>query len=104
MSQIDELIQTLDTALFRALAEPARLELLRQLLSLGGSSNVTTLASKVSLDTSVVSRHLKDMAQAQILIVERRGRERWYSINGRHLLERFELMTTLMSQVIGDCC
>ena len=77
--------ETLDTIIsldfFRALSEPSRIALLDALLREGGSANVSTLSSRVNIDTSVASRHLKELARAGVLTVERRGRERWYGLD-----------------------
>ncbi|MCU7374995.1 hypothetical protein PEC18_30230 [Paucibacter sp. O1-1] len=50
--------QTLDTAFFRALCEPARVELLAALIA-KGPTDINALADAVPQDRSVVSRHLK---------------------------------------------
>lgn len=78
MSQLRSVV---DIAFFKALAEPTRVDLLGALIAAGGSANVGTLAQGVVVDTSVVSRHLKELARAGVVTVERRGRERWYTLN-----------------------
>ncbi|TXD37332.1 helix-turn-helix transcriptional regulator [Lujinxingia vulgaris] len=74
---------------FRALAEPTRIELLAMLMRAGGQANVGTLTDAMSVDGSVVSRHLRELHRAGLLDVERRGRERWYSINYDAFISQF---------------
>lgn len=70
-----------DIDFFRALAEPTRVGILGVLVAAGGEANVGTIAGGVDIDTSVVSRHLKELARAGVVTVERRGRERWYALD-----------------------
>ena len=67
----------LDVDLFRALAEPGRLDILRVLIG-HGPANISSISTHVSQDRSVVSRHLKHLESVGLLQCERRGRERWY--------------------------
>ena len=67
----------LDADLFRALAEPGRLDILKVLIQ-HGPANISDISAHVSQDRSVVSRHLKHLQSVNLLQCERRGRERWY--------------------------
>lgn len=100
-----ELDAAFDPSLFRALAEPTRIELLGVLMRAGGEANVSALAEQMPVDVSVVSRHLRELVQAGILEVERRGRERWYSLRYDHLIQHFgELVRQLRALRDGRAC
>ena len=97
---------TLDPDLFRALAEPTRIQILGELIRAGGSANVSGIAAQVDVDTSVVSRHLRELVRAGALDVERRGRERWYTLQLDHLIEHFSALTHQLQQLKAGlpCC
>lgn len=69
------IVEVLDSPVLRALAEPARLEVLRVLL-LHGPADIGALASHLPQDRSVVSRHLKTLEDAGLVRAERDGRHR----------------------------
>lgn len=94
-----------DPDLFRALAERTRIELLAVLMRAGGEANVSTLAEDMPVDVSVVSRHLRELVQAGVLEVERRGRERWYRLRYDDLIAHFaELVAQLRALRSGKAC
>ncbi len=94
-----------DPALFRALGEPTRIQLLASLMRLGGEANVTMMADTMPIDLSVVSRHLRELVQAGVLTVERRGRERWYALRYESLIGHFrELVRQLEALRDGRAC
>lgn len=94
-----------DPALFRALGEPSRIQLLAALMRLGGEANVSTIAELMPIDLSVVSRHLRELVQAGVLTVERRGRERWYALRYDALITHFrELVRQLEALRDGRAC
>ncbi len=96
---------TFNPELFRALGEPTRIQLLAVLMRLGGEANVSSMAEHLPVDTSVVSRHLKDLVQAGVLEVERRGRERWYRLRYDALIVHFgELVRQLTALRDGKAC
>jgi len=69
-----------DDRTFKALASPIR----RQLLDLLKNQPMTTgalCALAPELDRCTVMQHLKVLEAADLLIVERRGRERWNHLN-----------------------
>ncbi|MBV1860929.1 MAG: metalloregulator ArsR/SmtB family transcription factor [Nannocystaceae bacterium] len=91
--------------LFRALAEPTRVHLLEVLMRAGGEANVSSIAENLPVDTSVVSRHLRELVQAGVLEVERRGRERWYRLRLDALIQHFgELVRQLSALRDGKAC
>jgi DNA-binding transcriptional ArsR family regulator len=69
-----------DDRTFKALANPVR----RRLLDLLKERPLTTGAlcqAAPELDRCTVMQHLKVLEEADLLIVERRGRERWNHLN-----------------------
>ena len=68
-----------ETALWRALADPSR----RRMLDLLRERPRTTgqLAEEFDFSRFAVMKHLLVLQQAGLVIVERRGRERWNHLN-----------------------
>jgi DNA-binding transcriptional ArsR family regulator len=69
-----------DDRTFKALASPVR----RRLLDLLKDDPMTTgalCAAAPEVDRCTVMQHLKVLEKADLLIVERRGRERWNHLN-----------------------
>ena len=71
---------SLDTELFRALADPTRAALVACIAKCGRSCAVGEVAECCSVDLSVVSRHLAQLARAGILEAEREGRSVRYRV------------------------
>lgn len=91
--------------LFRALAEPTRIQLLAVLMRAGGEANVSAIAQGLPIDTSVVSRHLRELVRAGVVEVEPRGRERWYRLRYDPLIDHFrELVRQLEALRDGRAC
>ena len=70
----------LDTRTLRALAHPVRVTLLRLLRS-NGPSTATRLAEELGLNSGATSYHLRQLANAGLLIEDERrgtGRDRWW--------------------------
>ena len=67
--------------LLKALGEFNRLSLVYRLCQCQTPQNVLCLCDCCDVDTSVVSRHLKVLSQEGIVQMEKRGRERAYSLN-----------------------
>ena len=65
----------------KALGEFNRLSLVYRLCQCSTPQNTMCLCSCCSIDSSVVSRHLKILAQQGVVNLEKRGRERIYSLN-----------------------
>jgi ArsR family transcriptional regulator len=73
-------LQTL-VDLLKALGEYNRLSLVYQLCECEKPQNAMCLCECCSVDASVVSRHLKVLAQEGVVRMEKKGRERIYSLN-----------------------
>ncbi len=75
-------------ALFKALADPARLQLLSILRSSdGGEACVCDLTGPVGLSQPTVSHHLKVLADAGLVTREKRGVWAWYAVVPERLRE-----------------
>ena len=86
--------------LLKALGEVNRLSLVCKLCECATPQNAMCLCDCCSVDASGVSRHLKHLAQEGVVSVEKRGRERNYSLNRayvanqlRELADRIEMKT-----------
>jgi len=102
-SQIEQLKNALDSVFIRVLTEPVRLEILKYLM-INMRSDITTIASGMPQDRSVISKHLSVMQKAGILKSAKNGRHVLYEINGQFVLDKFRHMTELMESAIGHCC
>ena len=67
--------------LLKALGEFNRLSLVYELCDCAKPRNAMCLCDCCSVDSSVASRHLKVLAQEGVVRIERKGRERMYSLN-----------------------
>ncbi len=84
--------------LLKALGEYNRLSLVYELCGCKAPENAMCLCACCSVDASVVSRHLKALAQEDVVQIESRGRERLYSLNRGGVAER---LRRLADQIDG---
>ena len=95
--------EALDCALFRALGEPARIELVRLLIA-RGRSDLATLASELPQDTSVISRHLAVLHRSGVVRREKRGRHVHFELDGPELVARLDGIAAQLRRVAPLCC
>ena len=100
---IDSALSVLNDPLFKALQEPARLAVIRQLLILG-KADISQIAEGLPQERSVISRHLQVLLDAGILRVERAGRHRIYEINGLEIIDKFEAILKELKLIMPYCC
>lgn len=101
---IDTALANIDSDFVKALAEPARIEIIK-LLILHGASDVKSLAEHMPQDRSVISRHLTMMKQAGIVCAHKDGRHVVYNIDGAATLEKSEqLVETIRQCLTLGCC
>lgn len=74
--------------LLKALGEFNRLSLVCELCQCPSPRNAMCLCGCCSVDSSVVSRHLKVLAQEGVVHVEKKGRERMYSLNRADIAQK----------------
>jgi DNA-binding transcriptional ArsR family regulator len=96
-------LAVLDADLFRALCEPARVEVVRRLVLLG-RADVGTIAEGLPQDRSVVSRHLQVLERAGVVIASRQSRQVFYELDGPAVLGRFRGILDLFETLAPICC
>ena len=79
-SELEEL-----DAVFRALAHPARRQILLALQFRGGEVNAGDIAKRFSCSWPTVTRHLRVLEEAELVRVIPRGRERCYQLQRERL-------------------
>lgn len=99
----DACVEILDADFFRALCEPARLQVFRQLV-LAGRSDVGTIAQAMPQDRSVIARHLQVLERAGVVQSQTEGRHTFYEIDGPSITSRLEQMVALMGTLAPLCC
>ena len=97
----EKLTESIDPSFFKALSEPNRLIILRQLLTCGKKCPVGRLAQCCPVDPSVVSRHLRALREAGLVGSERHGKEIRYFARRDWIVEQF---STLLNIVIDNRC
>jgi DNA-binding transcriptional ArsR family regulator len=75
--------RSVTTDVFSAIADPTRRRLLDLLAK--GPQPVNDLAGKFRVSLSAVSQQLRLLREADLVEVQRVGRERWYRLNARPL-------------------
>ena len=78
--------------LLKALGEFNRLSLVYKLCECETPQNVMCLCDCCNVDASVVSRHLKTMADAGILKLNKKGRERTYSLDRESVAKKLRAL------------
>tara|TARA_B100000674_G_scaffold493289_1_gene515238 strand:+ start:562 stop:870 length:309 start_codon:yes stop_codon:yes gene_type:complete len=76
----------------KALGEVNRLSLVCQLCDCRTPQNAMCLCECCSVDSSGVSRHLKVLSKENIVSVEKRGRERSYSLNRSYVASQLRVL------------
>ncbi|MEQ8315996.1 MAG: metalloregulator ArsR/SmtB family transcription factor [Phycisphaerales bacterium] len=102
----------LDPELFKALADPTRVLLLRCLLKCRRGCSVSEVAECCDVDFSVVARHLSLLARAGVLEARKEGRTVWYTPRCAYLGETFRALADAIDECAptpaaccgSDCC
>lgn len=82
--------------LLKALGEYNRLSLVYELCQCDKPQNAMCLCECCSVDTSVASRHLKVLAQEGVVQLEKRGRERIYSLNRTEIAQKLRTLADVI--------
>jgi DNA-binding transcriptional ArsR family regulator len=98
-----ELDGILEAKVFRALCEPARIEILK-LLTLWGRSDVATIAAEVPQHRSVISRHLAQLHEAGFLRREQVGRNVFFEMDGPAVVAQLEDVVDRFRKLVPHCC
>jgi DNA-binding transcriptional ArsR family regulator len=78
-----EFSEALQSQVFRALSDPSRRQILDRLVT--GDASVNELAEGFSSSRPAISRHLRVLREATLVVERREGRRRVYSINPQPL-------------------
>lgn len=98
-----QLNQLFDASIFKVLAEPIRIEILKKLV-MEGDQDITQIASSFKQDRSVISRHLKLLHAEGILIKTKEARSTIYSVDGMAFLHKMESLVEDVKQMVQYCC
>ena len=71
---------------FAAVSDPTRRELLER-LRLDGPQPITRLAEQLPMSRQAVTKHLRVLEQAGLIVQQPRGRERLHALSGEPLKE-----------------
>ena len=82
--------------LLKALGEYNRLSLVYRLCGCEQPQNAMCLCECCGVDASVVSRHLKVLAQEGVVQMEKRGRERIYSLNRHEVANKLRALADIV--------
>jgi DNA-binding transcriptional ArsR family regulator len=91
--------QSIDFEFYKTLFDPVRSEILK-FLAIHGKKNITEIAENFTQDRSVISRHLELMNRYGILNKEKQNRSTFYELNKEHILEKFEMTTNNLKELI----
>lgn len=101
---IDMALNNVDNDFVKALAEPVRIEILKQLI-IDGESDVKGLSQHLPQDRSVISRHCALMEKAGLLTMRKEGRHVFYSVDGDQCLAKAEGIVESIRQCLAlGCC
>jgi DNA-binding transcriptional ArsR family regulator len=98
-----ELTEILDSKLFKALCEPARVEIVR-FLTVEGRSDVSTIAEHFPQHASVVSRHLAVLHDAGVLRRHKDGRHVYFEVDGASMVGRMDKILGRFRRIVPLCC
>lgn len=100
---IDALNQVLDSKFLAALAEPSRIEVLKQVIRFG-KADISELSEGLSLDRSVISRHLITLQEAGILIRDKQGKHVYYQLDPNQAIQKFKVILNHLEEMVAICC
>lgn len=67
--------------IFKALADPTRLEMVRTLIADGGQSSCGQVSSCTSLSQPAISHHFSKLVDAGVLVDHKDGSQKYYKVN-----------------------
>ena len=91
--------KSFNNEIFKALGDPQRIKLLMMLSSCCKPCTVTELNECCPVDFSVVSRHLKILKDAEIVVSTKKGKEVLYTLNADYMAGLFRNLAELF-----ECC
>jgi DNA-binding transcriptional ArsR family regulator len=100
---LNKLVGVFDSQLFRALAEPVRIEILKTLL-LRGRMDIQSIAKEINKDRSVLSRHMHLLAGVGLLSTEKVSRNVYFEINAEVFVGKIRALFNQVNKAIETCC
>lgn len=94
----NQCVAAFDGDFFRAMCEPARLAVLRELLVLG-EADIATVASRLPQDRSVVARHLRHLESVGVVRAKKQGRHVVYKLDAEGVRARMAGLQELVNLV-----
>ena len=89
---VNECVSVFDTTFFKALCEPSRIAVLKEVILLG-RADIAAIAERLPQDRSVIARHLQQLAAANIVSAEKQGRHVFYQVDPAAIANRLETIT-----------
>lgn len=102
-SAIESLNEVLDSKFLTALSEPSRIDVLKQVIRLG-KADISTLSEGLSIDRSVISRHLAILQEAGILLKEKQGKHVFYQLDPSEAIRKFRQILEQIEEIVAICC
>ncbi|TGL54059.1 ArsR family transcriptional regulator [Leptospira kemamanensis] len=102
-SAIETLNFVLDSKFLSALAEPSRIEVLKQVIR-SGKADISELTKNLTIDRSVISRHLSILQEVGILEREKSGKHVYYELNPRVAIQKFRNILEHLEELVAICC
>jgi DNA-binding transcriptional ArsR family regulator len=94
--------QTINSKFFITFFDPVRFELVNFLSSYEWL-NIGEIAEHFPQDRSVISRHLDQMYQQNILIKEKRSKFIYYQLNCEYITKMFENTSSELRKLMDTC-
>jgi DNA-binding transcriptional ArsR family regulator len=98
----EELVDVLDSKLFKSLSEPSRVQILKFVM-LNGRADIGTIAENLPQDRSVISRHLNLLSEVGVLKSEKESRHVFYEINAQVFLDKLVNIADKIKECIAEC-
>lgn len=100
LQQVDILF---NHVIFKVLSQPIRIEILK-VLAVNGPSDIQTISANFCKHRSVISKHLKMMHEAGIVIKTQESRNTIYQVDGMGFLHQLEeVVGNLKSVLVCNC-
>lgn len=96
-------LAALDSGFLKALAEPARIEVLKVLVT-QGRSDVGSIAARLPQDRSVIARHLQVLQRAHLVSATTEGRFTFYELDPDGVMQQLRSLQDLFSALAPMCC
>ncbi len=100
MDCCNKITSLLSGELFKALADPTRIQIFAGLAQGGREQTVSEVAAQSAVSISVVSRHLKMLQRAGVLDAAKRGKEVFYTVRTADIVS----LLRQLADAVEACC